>query len=228
MLDSLRIATFLVRGGVRIARRRWGAGRGGARSSRLSGPTGDDQGALEAIEAALEDVASSDALRYLEGRLLLAVGRSCDAMEKLARTPATLPESMRHDSMRRWASAAAQCGHCAEARPVLLGIASSEIAVTRRDRAIAADCAIQLGELEIAAEELRQPHAPKRRCANRVALLAFCRMSTSSSSRHDDARTPPLERGSAAVGAEGSRSPPASCRSVHAPSLRIGFSRRGS
>ena len=160
---------------------------------------GDQGGALKAIELLSEDSRDSDALRYLEGRLLLAVGRSCDAMEKLARTPATLPESMRHDSMRQWASAAAQCGHCAEARPVLLGIASSDITVTRRDRAIAADCAIQLGELEIAAEELASLTRRKSGVANRVALLAILSDVYVELERPDDARDAALEAWKSAV-----------------------------
>lgn len=160
---------------------------------------GDQGGALQAIELLSEDGRDSDALRYLEGRLLLAVGRSCDAMEKLARTPATLPESMRHDSMRHWAAAAAQCGHCAEARPVLLGIASSDIAVTRRDRAIAADCAIQLGELEIAAEELASLTRRKGGVANRVALLAILSDVYVELERPDDARDAALEAWKSAV-----------------------------
>ena len=160
---------------------------------------GDQGGALKAIELLSEDGRDSDALRYLEGRLLLAAGRSCDAMEKLARTPATLPESMRHDSMRRWASAAAQCGHCAEARPVLLGIASSDITVTRRDRAIAADCAIQLGELEIAAEELASLTRRKGGVANRVALLAILSDVYVELERPDDARDAALEAWKSAV-----------------------------
>ena len=160
---------------------------------------GDQGGALKAIELLSEDSRDSDALRYLEGRLLLAVGRSCDAMEKLARTPATLPESMRHDSMRRWATAAAQCGHCAEARPVLLGIASSDITVTRRDRAIAADCAIQLGELEIAAEELASLTRRKSGVANRVALLAILSDVYVELERPDDARDAALEAWKSAV-----------------------------
>ena len=98
--------------------------------------TGDELGALKEIALLSEDLRGEDALRYLEGRLLLDVGRPCDSMNKLARTPATLPESMRHDSTRRWATAAAQCGQCADARPVLLGAASNDVTVTRRDRAI--------------------------------------------------------------------------------------------
>jgi soluble lytic murein transglycosylase len=160
---------------------------------------GDQGGALKAIELLSEDGRDSDALRYLEGRLLLAVGRSCDAMEKLARTPATLPESMRHDSMRRWATAAAQCGHCSEARPALLGIASSDITVTRRDRAIAADCAIQLGELEIAAEELASLTRRKGGVANRVALLAILSDVYVELGRPDDARDAALEAWKSAV-----------------------------
>jgi soluble lytic murein transglycosylase len=160
---------------------------------------GDERSALSEIQLLSEDARDSDALRYLEGRLLLDVGRSCDAMEKLARTPATLPESMRQDSMRRWAIAAAQCGHCADARPVLLGIASSDIAVTRHDRAIAADCAVQLGELETAAEELASLTRRKRGVGNRVALLAILSDVYVDLDRPDDAREAALEAWRSAV-----------------------------
>ena len=155
--------------------------------------TGDERGALREIALLSRDARDADGLRYLEGRLLLDVGRPCDAMDTLARTPATLPESMRHDSMRRWATAAAQCGHCADARPVLLGAASSDTAVTRRDRAIAADCAIQLGELETAAEELARLTRRKHGVSNRVALLAILSDVYVELTRPDDARDAALE-----------------------------------
>jgi soluble lytic murein transglycosylase len=120
-------------------------------------------------------------------------------MEKLASTPATLPESMRHDSMRRWATAASQCGHCADARPVLLGIASSDMAVTRRDRVIAADCAVQLGELETAAEELATLSRGKRGVGDRVALLAILSDVYVELDRPGDARETALEAWKSAV-----------------------------
>jgi len=160
---------------------------------------GDERGALEEIALLSEDARDADALRYLEGRLLLDVGRPCDAMDKLARTPATLPESMRHDSMRRWATAAAQCGHCADARPVLLDAPSSDVAVTRRARAIAADCAIQLGELETAAEELARLTSRKRSVSNRVALLAILSDVYVELERPEDARDAALEAWKSAV-----------------------------
>ena len=162
--------------------------------------TGDERGALDQIELLSSDARESDALRYLEGRLLLGVGRPCDAMGKLARTPGTLPESMREDSMRRWAIAAAQCGHCDEARPVLLGTPSSGVAVTRRDRAIAADCAIQLGQLETAAEELATLTRRNRGVSNRVALLAVLSDLYVELERPDDAKHAALEAWKAAVG----------------------------
>jgi soluble lytic murein transglycosylase len=161
--------------------------------------TGDELGALEQIALLSEDVRGEDALRYLEGRLLLDVGRPCDSMNKLARVPATLPEPLRHDSTRRWATGAAQCGHCADARPVLLGAASSDIAVTRQDRAIAADCAFQLGELEIAAEELAKLTSRKRGVSNRVALLAILSDVYVQLERNNDARDAALEAWKSAV-----------------------------
>ena len=161
--------------------------------------TGDELGALKEIALLSEDVRGEDALRYLEGRLLLDVGRPCDSMDKLARTPATLPESMRHDSTRRWATAAAQCGQCADARPVLLGAASNDVAVTRRDRAIAADCAFQLGELEVAAEELARLTNRKHGVSNRVALLAILSDIYVELGRPDNAKEAALEAWKSAV-----------------------------
>jgi soluble lytic murein transglycosylase-like protein/TolA-binding protein len=160
---------------------------------------GDDDRALEEVALLSDNTRNADPLRYLEGRLLLAVGRPCDAMVKLARTPGALPESMRQDSMRRWATAAAQCGHCAEARPVLLGVASSDIIVTRRDRAVAAECAIQLGELEIAAEELSRLTRRRGGAGSRVALLAILSDVDVALGRLDDAKAAALEAWKSAV-----------------------------
>lgn len=111
-------------------------------------------------------------VEYLEGRLLLDAGRPCDAMELLARTPSGLPASMQTDAKRRWAQAAARCGECARARPVLLSLTASDPAITRRDRAIAAQCAVQLGEIEIAAQELSRLTRSGGALPNRVTALA--------------------------------------------------------
>ena len=138
-------------------------------------------------------------MRYLEGRLLLAVGRSCEAMAALARTPSTLPESLRDDSVRRWATAAAECGNCTEARPLLLRASAASVAISRRNRAIAATCAVQLGELETAAEELRSLTRSKRGVANRVALLAILSDVYVELQRPDDARDAALAAWIAAV-----------------------------
>ena len=55
---------------------------------------------------------------------------------------------------------------------MLLSLAASDPALTRRDRAIAAQCAVQLGEIENAAEELSQLTRSGRGLPNRVAALA--------------------------------------------------------
>ncbi|MBW1874993.1 MAG: hypothetical protein JRI98_06350, partial [Deltaproteobacteria bacterium] len=52
---------------------------------------GDERGALKELELLSEEAREADTLRYLEGRLLLGVGRPCDAMGRLARTPESLP-----------------------------------------------------------------------------------------------------------------------------------------
>lgn len=160
---------------------------------------GDERGALEEIALLPERRSNEDSLRYLEGRLLLAVGRSCEAMATLATTPSSLPESMRDDSLRRWAIAAAQCGNCAEARPLLLNASSTSPAVGRRNRAIAADCAVQLGELETAAQELSRLTGSKRGIDNRVALLAILSDVYVELERPEDAHDAALEAWKAAV-----------------------------
>ncbi|KPK54944.1 MAG: hypothetical protein AMJ63_01365 [Myxococcales bacterium SG8_38_1] len=161
--------------------------------------TGDEAGALRAIEALPEETRDEDALRYLRGRLLLSTGRPCDAMEALAQTPSTLPEALREDSTRRWARAAARCGECEEARPILLGADSAAVTVTRNDRAVAADCAFQMGELETAAEELAALTRGKRSVSNRVALLALLSDVYVDLGRPDDAREAALQAWKAAV-----------------------------
>jgi len=162
--------------------------------------SGDDQAALKAIEALPDDARSGDPVRYLEGRLLMEEGRPCDAMELLASAPATLPESMQSDSKRRWARAAARCGNCAEARPVLLSLSSTEVAVTRRDRAIAAHCAVQLGETETAAEELSHLTRSRQGLPNRVGLLSLLSDLYVELGRDDDARNAALSAWIAASG----------------------------
>lgn len=161
--------------------------------------TGDERGALRELALLPERQRDEDAVRYLEGRLLLAVGRSCEAMATLARTPSTLPESLRDDSVRRWATAAAECGNCTEARPLLLRASAASVAISRRNRAIAATCAVQLGELETAAKELRSLTRSKRGVANRVALLAILSDVYVELQRPDDARDAALAAWIAAV-----------------------------
>lgn len=160
---------------------------------------GDERGALTRIAALPDEARDEDAVRYLEGRLLASVGRPCDALEKLEDPPPSLPDAMRADSTRRWAAAAARCGRCEEARPVLLSAASSASAVTRRDRAIAADCAIQMGDLETGAEELDRLTRGHRGNANRVALLAVLSDVYVELERPDDARRAALEAWKSAV-----------------------------
>ena len=161
--------------------------------------TGDERGALAEIATLPAEARDEDAVRYLEGRLLASVGRPCDALAKLADPAPSLPEAMRADSTRRWAAAAARCGRCEEARPVLLNAASSIIEVTRRDRAIAADCAIQMGDLETAAEELDRLTRRSRGSANRVALLAALSDVYLELGRSDDARQAAVEAWKSAV-----------------------------
>jgi soluble lytic murein transglycosylase len=154
---------------------------------------GDEHEALREIALLSGKARNDDGLRYLKGRLLLDVGRPCDAMDELARMPSSLPEPMREDGKRRWARAAARCGQCAEARAVLLGVVSSEPSVTRHDRAIAAECAVQMGELEAGAEELAQLTRRPHDLDKRVALLALLSDVYLELGRPDDAREAALE-----------------------------------
>ena len=160
---------------------------------------GDDLGALRELDAHPDLAEDDEPTRYLRGRLLLDVGRPCDAMEALEDPSKALPEPMRADATRRWARAAARCGQCEEARPILLGAASTEVRVTRRDRAVAADCAVQLGELETAADELARLTRHKGALENRVALLALLSDVYVDLGRPDDAREAALRAWEASV-----------------------------
>ena len=132
---------------------------------------GDGQGALTAIGALPESVRATDSVRYLEGRLLLEVDRPCDAMGLLVETGASLPDSMRTDARWRWALAAARCGRCAEARPVLLGLNTGSASARRRTRVAAAECAVELEDFDAAVRELEGLTKRSAAGAEGVALL---------------------------------------------------------
>lgn len=161
--------------------------------------TGDERGALRELALVPPPIRNEEASRYLEARLLLGTGRPCDAMQKFPTIAPTLPEAIRADAIRRWAIAAARCGHCAEARPILLNASSSDMEVTRQDRAVAAGCAVELGELEIAAEELTNVTRRRRGLSNRVALLAVLSDVLVELGRPDEARAAALEAWTTAV-----------------------------
>lgn len=134
---------------------------------------GEDRAALREVRSLPEALQETDAVQYLEGRLLLEVGQPCDAISRLAEARSSLPAPLLVDSLRRWAIAAARCGQCAEARPVLLELESDDPTVTRHDRVIAADCAVQLGELDQASTELERLTRPRRDNTDQVALLVM-------------------------------------------------------
>ena len=160
---------------------------------------GDSQKALQAIEAMPTATRSEDRVRYLEGRLMLERGRPCDAMELLSQRFRDLPDAMQADARRRSGRAAARCGDCDEAREILLGSASSEVKTTRADRAVAADCALRLGEIETAASELSRLTRAKGGLPNRVSLLATLSDAYVTLERPDDAREAALEAWKSAV-----------------------------
>jgi soluble lytic murein transglycosylase len=128
--------------------------------------------ALAEIAQLPEQTRQADQVRYLEGRLSLEQGRHCEAMALLARTPAGLPAAIRSDSARLWAQAAAQCGACEQARPALLSSLPADASAARQDRALAAQCAIELGQLQTAASELEALIAQNPSWPRRVSLLA--------------------------------------------------------
>ncbi len=161
--------------------------------------TGDQRAALGKIALLPDETRADDAVRYLEGRLLLGTGRPCDAMDLLSDVPSSLPDPMRQDMRRRWANAAAQCGQCEEARPVLLGTTAANAKVTRHDRAVAADCAVRLGELDAAAEELDRLTKRARGLPNRVTLLALLSEVYEDLERPEDAKAAALEAWRSAV-----------------------------
>jgi tetratricopeptide (TPR) repeat protein len=160
---------------------------------------GDDQEALQAIESMPESTRKEDPVRYLEGRLLLDVGRPCDAMELLSANFRDLPDSMQEDARRRSGRAAARCGECEEARSILLGSASYDVQTTRADRAVAANCALQLGDVTTAASELSRLTRAKGGLPNRVALLVTLSDAYETLERPDDAGAAALEAWKSAV-----------------------------
>lgn len=159
---------------------------------------GDEVGALEGIAELSESLQSDDGVRYLRGRLLLATGRPCDAMTALSENLRSLPEAMQQDAARRSARAAARCGRCAEARSFLSSSRSSDPAITRKDRLIAADCAVQLGALETAADELERLTG-RGSGTNRVTLLVLLSDVYADLGRDDAAAKSALEAWRAAV-----------------------------
>lgn len=177
----------------------WALAEGGLERVAKLVRAGDAEEALVEIATLPAQQRDEDAVRYLQGRLMLEVGRPCDAMERLAQTPSTLPEAMREDSMRRWATAAARCGHCEQARPALLAVSSSEPAVTRHDRALAADCAFQMGELETAAQELTELTRKRAPMPSRLSLLIRLSDIELELGRADQAREAALEAWKSAV-----------------------------
>ncbi len=134
--------------------------------------TGQHGQALAQIAQLPAPARQADQVRYLEGRLSLDEGRACEAMALLARTPSALPAAIRSESARIWAQAAAQCGACEQARPALLSTLSADTSAARHDRALAAQCAIELGQLQTAASELERLIAQNPKWPRRVTLLA--------------------------------------------------------
>ncbi len=160
---------------------------------------GEDRQALAAMAELPPNVRQDAEVRYLEGRLLLDQGRPCDAMEALENRPASLPEAMRNDALRRWAIAAGRCGECETARPVLLSLESDSATEARRDRVLAADCAIQLGQLETAAEELERLTSRGKERPGQVPLWTQLTALYLELDRPDEAREAALRGWTAAV-----------------------------
>jgi soluble lytic murein transglycosylase len=93
---------------------------------------------------------------YLRGRLLERLERFDAAAEAYRAARATLPAAARADAERRLAFALARAGRCDEARPALASIVAQPGDHGALARALAAECALAMGDLEAAAAELRR------------------------------------------------------------------------
>ncbi len=82
---------------------------------------------------------------------------------------------------------------------MLLGIESSDVTVTKKTRAVAAECAVQLGELETAAQELAALTRRKGDLPNRVRLLVQLSTVYRKLGRDDEAREAAIEAWMSAV-----------------------------
>lgn len=110
-----------------------------------------DREALEALAGLSAATRAAPRTRYLVARLHERLGQYEDAADALAGPLNGLPEAVQQDALRRRAGALARTGRAAEARALLLPLASRDPLL----QAQAAECALAAGELEAAVTELR-------------------------------------------------------------------------
>lgn len=115
----------------------------------------DHARALAALERLPEGERGTGRARYLRGRLLEELGRVEAALEAFGLEEAAFPESVRRDLELRRAGLLARAERCHEARPLLLKLGKRPGTDGARARTLAAECALELGDHEAAARELK-------------------------------------------------------------------------
>jgi soluble lytic murein transglycosylase len=116
---------------------------------------GDDEPALAALDRLPQGERDTTGARYLRGRLLERLRRPAEAIEAFELDSSSLSKRVARDLDSRRAALMASANQCPEARPLLqkLGVAPGRAGASART--LAAECALELGEHEAAAGELR-------------------------------------------------------------------------
>lgn len=114
----------------------------------------DDEAALRLLDELPAAHRAQPRLLYLRGRLLERLGRAGEAADVFAVPLPTLPEAVVLDATGRRARLLARSGRCGAARPLLLAQGRRRGHAAAVARALAAECALVLGDLVAAAQEL--------------------------------------------------------------------------
>ncbi len=122
----------------------------------------DDEEALSALERLPEEERVTPGARYLRGRLLERLDRFDEAAEAYELEEELYPRGVTRDIHRRHGLALARAGRCAEARPLLQKEGRKPGSPGREARLLAARCAMEVGEIDVAVRELRALKATAR------------------------------------------------------------------
>ena len=114
-----------------------------------------DDEALAALAKLPDPVQSLPRARYLRARLLERTGDRAGALAALTPPIEGLPEPVALGDRRRRARLLFELGRCAEARPLLLALGEGTGDQPAQMRALAARCAVALGDYAAAIPELR-------------------------------------------------------------------------